>query len=886
MEANHKRSASHRSPREHEQIKKASLTQRITGAANRAASKFIETAAPPPSTTTKENDDSSTQTKGTTNISPVKKPEEATWAGDESETEMSPAYRKKLQQVRENEQEFKKDTADNTVEQEEMESDGFSLDSKLTIDTSIEEQPKVQLSVQQDNKSISNMTIDSMLTTEAENAGINVNKFAKENGTVKKDGDEAGLITETETNQNQEIDFPPNDDNLEEEDEINSIDSGNNTTISKKNLDKTVLPRMMRYQLMITPFKKSSQEDFDEDENFAGKVRDKLILMCNELLQSDKDAKIITWRCKKTFTYLNMGSFPDETPDIAKYFQGYRDKVRGDRRVYLKFAVHSPRTPFQRIEKDLQEWAKLYDYSVSRCLIQSDNAAFIGWICYSSYYTEIDLLRRILEKSSNFEWGFKMISVTDTDKHLQWNKRLKALGVYVPSDSANIATNIITKVMEAEPSPDCYLEYIEKFLFVPPKSTLNDLDSKIAYKSFVMRHRMHNKNLIGQFEENIKIDIDRYIPIRNNQQATLRHLILAIEITDPENPLVGTPLFHSIDFTADSEKQWFGNRFGPGGEGHIFTYYKQNEAEAKKMIRGLGVYLAKYYGSAGIRKCFEQKHWDGNKGWKYSSAKEKFHTPQDNHMKNNLVHDHNKAAMDIMLEMELLEIERQEVDNPTIQDMLINLPPTEVTNGESTQENNNADLYREAQDLAHPEEVSSYETDISRALQQEEIELIRKFQDADMDSTDRIGHKRKEVHNINCSSDVSETSSVTFGSNESLNSADSVQSLDSHLTTQDLPKAFKGKTIESFFEKEELSTLTDEEIHARLTSWFAHKKGKEKISMDAAISGFLQQRKQSASPPATPKMETKNKISAMVTEESKDDKDNSPGSSDNTAKEP
>ena len=109
---------------------------------------------------------------------------------------------------------------------------------------------------------------------------------------------------------------------------------------------------------------------------------------------------------------------------------------------------------FQKIEKDLQNWAKLYDYSISRCLIQSDNAEFIGWICYSSYYTEIDLLRRILAKSSSFEWGFKMISVTDTDKHLNWNKRLKALGVYVPSDNANIAINIITKVMEAESSQD------------------------------------------------------------------------------------------------------------------------------------------------------------------------------------------------------------------------------------------------------------------------------------------------------------------------------------------------------------------------------------------------------------------------------------------------
>ena len=130
---------------------------------------------------------------------------------------------------------------------------------------------------------------------------------------------------------------------------------------------------------------------------------------------------------------------------------------------------------------------------------------------------------------------------------------------------------------------------------------------------------MHHNNLVGYFYEMISIDVDQYIPIRNNKKTTLTHLILEIEVQDPSNPLVGMLLFRNIDFTEDSEKQWFGNGMGPGGKGHIFMYYKQREAEAKKMIICLGIYLEKYYSSISIRKCFERKHWDSNTNWKYSS---------------------------------------------------------------------------------------------------------------------------------------------------------------------------------------------------------------------------------------------------------------------------
>jgi hypothetical protein len=73
----------------------------------------------------------------------------------------------------------------------------------------------------------------------------------------------------------------------------------------------------------------------------------------------------------------------------------------------------------------------------------------------------------------------------------------------------------------------------------------------------------------------------------------MRQLILSIKSTR-EGPLKGTPLFHAVDFISDSKEVTFQkNKKGPGGPGHIFSYYKTHRSEAVAMVRGLGVYIGK-----------------------------------------------------------------------------------------------------------------------------------------------------------------------------------------------------------------------------------------------------------------------------------------------------
>ena len=57
-----------------------------------------------------------------------------------------------------------------------------------------------------------------------------------------------------------------------------------------------------------------------------------------------------------------------------------------------------------------------------------------------------------------------------------------------------------------------------------------------------------------------------YISIRIIKMLPQHHLILDIQITVSEIPLVETSLFHNIDFTRDNKNELFLTGMGPGRE--------------------------------------------------------------------------------------------------------------------------------------------------------------------------------------------------------------------------------------------------------------------------------------------------------------------------------
>ena len=184
-------------------------------------------------------------------------------------------------------------------------------------------------------------------------------------------------------------------------------------------------------------------------------------------------------------------------------------------------------------------------------------------------------------------------------------------------------------------------KYIDRFLFIKTEAEMQTPDEQETYKFMVSRHASHTHSLTPKLFHSIKCPLDHHLPLKGGGYLTLRRMILNIKVEDSKNALFGTPLFHNVDFVNDSSKLWLGNRPGPGGACHVFTYYEPCAGEAQTMIRGIGKYLGKMYGKVAATSAMDIDYWKGVKGWQYSRSTKKFITPENRQRKANLAHDKN-----------------------------------------------------------------------------------------------------------------------------------------------------------------------------------------------------------------------------------------------------
>ena len=166
------------------------------------------------------------------------------------------------------------------------------------------------------------------------------------------------------------------------------------------------------------------QEEIDksiqkiEDEEIKSpiiRIRETLISLVSQIRSFDSEAKIISWKTSPNFTYLPEDEFPEDLLSISTYFKGYRANLKADKRVYLKVGLHTPNSQ-AALQSFVSTWAYLYNYNFKKILIQAEDPAFIGWLAYSTQYTDIEVLKERLMMNTRFEWGFKLVAVTNNDK--------------------------------------------------------------------------------------------------------------------------------------------------------------------------------------------------------------------------------------------------------------------------------------------------------------------------------------------------------------------------------------------------------------------------------------------------------------------------------------
>jgi hypothetical protein len=529
------------------------------------------------------------------------------------------------------------------------------------------------------------------------------------------------------------------DQEFESEDDENTVDSSRSTQYNKKASNKQIPPRCIRYQIGIDITHtdiKILQREFEGKKEYKkivldvfSRIRDHLIELVKEIKYLDKQAKIISWKNKDTYDVLegNAEDIPATASGLGQFFEGMRLK-REQGRQYLRFRLHASKNA-NKLEAQISEWARLADYSFYRCVIQAEHSVSIGWLLYSSQYTNTQYLSNYLQRMTGFEWGFRIGSITKSDEHedgkpVQWKNRMKALLVYVPTHKAEVAVTKISNFLQAKPTEENEVtQFYQRFLFIQPENTMVDVNSRLQYKHIINRQKAHLSAIKSKFILSVDIDIDTKVDTKVGQ-LSLRELILGIKTRQDGDIWEPFPLFHSIDFCPDSSKIWTGNSMGPGGPGHVITYYNAVESEALQMIRGLGVFLGKLYGYDNILECFTSDHWQSLEGWAFSKKKWRFITPESRQMSNNLQLDPNKMMVRMALQVKKEPETSEKSNNDTKKDKE-KLRTLQSTTDESKTNQSEDD-----------DDEKTDTSEIRKVFRTKELQLIKKNLDPDLDSLD------------------------------------------------------------------------------------------------------------------------------------------------------
>jgi hypothetical protein len=522
---------------------------------------------------------------------------------------------------------------------------------------------QMEIMVQNTMEENNNINKENTMETDQEHS-YSENEHTEEepNGRTQKNRRDDGSISSKKTvrNTNRHSDSEGSKiyvESPESEDDENTVDSSNSTQYNKKPTNRWIPPKSIRYQIGINlaPIDlKSLQKEF-EGPNKDGitsmdtfdRIRTHLQELFAETKKIDKYSKFITWKDTKIYRVLEgyKDNIPNTNAGVSQFFDGIRLK-RDQGRQYIRFRLHSKNE--KKMEAELHEWARLSNHSFYRCIIQEEHSTPIGWLLYSSQYTNTQHLSSYLQRETGFEWGFKLGSITKSDekedgKPVTWKNRLKAMIVHVPTHKAEVAITKISLLLQAKKAEQNQVPlFYQRYLFIQQENTMVDINSRLQYKHILSRQRSHLDSIKSKFILSIDVDMDKRLETQEGGYFSLREMILAINNRQDGKNWDPVPLFHSIDFCPDSSKVWIGNSMGPGGPGHIITYYNVMEAEALQMIRGLGIYLGKIYGYDNIVECFSRDHWQSLEGWKFSKKKWKFTTPETRQMKDNLKLDSNK----------------------------------------------------------------------------------------------------------------------------------------------------------------------------------------------------------------------------------------------------
>jgi Ulp1 family protease len=462
-----------------------------------------------------------------------------------------------------------------------------------------------------------------------------------------------------------------------EEDDINTTASGETTTYRRSEMDTEQPPDSFRYRLIL-PMPKTPAEAVARQQNGQNlaphetdpflRLRELLVKFYSHIRAIDNTLLLMKWSSKVIETVLVPEQLPTDPVQLSEYFEGYNPKTEEGKRQFFRVRIASTAQKKNVIATG-KAFAAPHGGSFNILSVNVEESTEIGYLIYSSRYTDTEHISKFLEKKTKFPWGFAYKQLYASDPESDWRKRVRVQTIHVPAEKKELAIATVQNIFKITSSiqPE-FPQFTQKYLYAAAEHEHDQFPDEASIqnqKVMMDRHRIHFNALEAKFTTSISGSIDRMINTRTGKKASMRQLILSIKSTR-EGPLKGTPLFHAVDFIADSKDVTFQkNKKGPGGPGHIFSYYEAHRSEAVAMVRGLGVYIGKIFGKKATYRYFNADHWKVNDGWRWSVSQKKFITIEANQIQQNVQYDYNAAVLLIESDIQEERNEDTSISNTT-----------------------------------------------------------------------------------------------------------------------------------------------------------------------------------------------------------------------------
>ena len=629
-----------------------------------------------------------------------------------------------------------------------------------------------------------------------------------------------------------DIEFPPNDDNLEEqkdkrtkkkrakrtgalskgpqrisfdtstahinddlsEDSRNTINSNQASfNISQEEGRRHVPPHFIRYRVGIILDKEDRLLQSDSENNKLVTPTDRFRAIFIDLAtcvnKLDKDSLFISWKIAPTFkaSSTDPSAFPTRIEEIATFFNGYKAKLREGVKKFFQFCIHSPKLTDSTLESKLVEWGRVHSYNLYECNLQAESSKTIGWLVYSMPFTNVNYLKKYMKLLSGHEWGFKYTAFTNSDKSMDWKVRLKALEIMVPAEVENSAQSLVSNTFKQWPSLNTYKSFSECYIYVGNEREDKEENLATIFLEMVGRHRFQLAYLNFVPVSFILKGIDKKLSTRDKKvNLTIREMILNLVSRDTRYGK--QKLFQTVDFVPDPTKVWFNKVKGEGTACYYLSYYKWAKGEAQHTAEGLGAYLGQKFGHSAIFPHFTADHWLLVKEWKWNTQKKRFDTPQEMNLAESVMFDPITNIMKKVQEekQELEDIQEtantEEVPEPTQPVITNNSDVNELNNREETvptaapyvyDGNTATSALSIAQSIQSASSMSSSSSALLASLSQLALEraaeVVQGQQDPDYNSICHSNRSSNDVHQVVPNDNQAITTSMTDITNNTVN---------------------------------------------------------------------------------------------------------------------